>query len=82
MTDTAENDDKIKRLSARVDRLYACLDYLEREVAEIKMVLKQPRGAVARVMTEESLQVRDPDILAQEQRTGMRGVTPFTDTGA
>jgi hypothetical protein len=71
MADTA---DTITQLLARVD-------YLERELAEIKTVLRQPKGAVARTSPDGTVATRDPDIIAQQQRTGMRGYTPYTDPG-
>jgi hypothetical protein len=55
----------------------ARVDLLERELAEIKTVLRQPRGAVTRASADGTVAIRDPDIIAQQQRTGMRGYTPY-----
>jgi hypothetical protein len=71
---TSRNSDTIKLLMARVD-------LLERELAEIKTVLRQPRGAVTRASPDGTVAIRDPDILAQQQRTGTRGYVPFSDPG-
>jgi len=71
MADTA---DTITQLLARVD-------YLERELAEVKTFLRQPKGAVARTSPDGAAAIRDPDIIAQQQRTGTRGHTPYADTG-
>jgi hypothetical protein len=62
--------DPIVLLNARVD-------LLERELAEIKMVLRQPREAVARVSDDGTVAIRDPDIIAQQQRTGTAGYSPY-----
>jgi hypothetical protein len=61
--------------------LTARIDYLERELAEIKTFLRQPKGAVARTSPDGTVAIRDPDIIAQQQRTGMRGYAPYTDPG-
>ena len=74
MADTADTERLLALLLARVD-------YLERELAEIKTVLRQPKGAVARTSPDGTVASRDPDIVAQQQRTGMRGYTPYTDPG-
>jgi hypothetical protein len=73
--------DRLDRLERAFDLVYARIDLLERELAEIKTVLRQPRGAVTRVSPDGTVAIRDPNILAQEQATGMRGYAPFTDTG-
>ena len=74
MADTADTERLLALLMARVD-------YLERELAEIKTVLRQPKGAVARTSPDGAAAIRDPDIIAQQQRTGTRGHTPYADTG-
>jgi hypothetical protein len=74
MADTADTERLLTLLMARVD-------YLERELAQIKTVLRQPKGAVARSSPDGAVAIRDPDIVAQQQRTGMRGYTPYTDPG-
>ena len=74
-------EDRIARLERVFDVAYARVDLLERELAEIKTVLRQPRGAVTRASPDGTVAIRDPNILAQEQATGMRGYAPFTDTG-
>jgi hypothetical protein len=66
--------------------LMARVDLVERELAEIKTFLRQPKGAVARgavalTAPDGTVAIRDPDIIAQQQRTGMRGYTPYTDPG-
>jgi hypothetical protein len=63
-----------------INLLLARVDLLERELAEIKTVLRQPRGAVTRASPDGAVAIRDPNILAQEQATGTRGYAPFTDT--
>jgi hypothetical protein len=74
MADTTDTERLLTLLMARVD-------YLERELAEIKIVLRQPKSAVARSAPDGTVASRDPDIIAQQQRTGMRGYTPYTDRG-
>jgi hypothetical protein len=74
MADTADTERLLTLLIARVD-------LLERELAEIKTFLRQPKGAVARTSPDGTVAIRDPDIIAQQQRTGMRGYTPYADPG-
>ena len=70
--DTADTERILALLLARVD-------LLERELAEIKTVLRQPKGAVTRASPDGTVAIRDPDIIAQQQRTGTRGYIPYTD---
>jgi hypothetical protein len=64
-----------------ITQLLARVDYLERELAQIKTFLRQPKGAVTRASADGTVAIRDPDILAQQQRTGTRGYVPFSDPG-
>ena len=68
------------RVNRALELLFARVDLLERELAEIKTFLRQPRGAVTRVSADGTVAIRDPNILLQEQLTGMRGYASFEDT--
>ena len=75
------NDDKLKRLERTLTLTLARLDSLERTLAELKTVLKQPMNAVARVSADGTVAIRDPNIIAQRQRMGTFGYTPYEDAG-
>lgn len=60
-----------------ITRLAAQIDSLERTLAEIKTVLRQPRGAVTRVSDDGTVATRDPNIVLQRQRTGTFGYSPY-----
>ena len=70
-----------EKLDRVIELLLARVDYLERELAQIKTFLRQPKGAVTRASADGTVAIRDPDILAQQQRTGTRGYVPFSDPG-
>ena len=70
---------QMRRNEGVVAQLLARIDYLERELAEIKTVLRQPKGAVTRASPDGTVAIRDPDIIAQQQRTGTRGYIPYSD---
>ena len=74
-------EDRLNRLERAVEIMLARVDYLERELAQIKTFLRQPKGAVTRASADGTVAIRDPDILAQQQRTGTRGYVPFSDPG-
>jgi len=76
MADTAN----ASNIVPMIVQLLARVDYLERELAQIKTVLRQPKGAVARTAPDGTVAIRDPDIIAQQQRTRTRGYTPYSDT--
>lgn len=67
-------------LDQLVRQILARIDLLERELAEIKTVLRQPMNAVTRVSADGTVAIRDPNIIAQRQRTGTFGYAPYTDT--
>jgi hypothetical protein len=73
--------DQLNKAADTLQLLMARVDLLERELAEVKTVLRQPKGAVARTSPDGTVAIRDPDIIAQQQRTGMRGYVPYTDPG-
>jgi hypothetical protein len=73
--------DQLNKAADTLQLLMARVDLLERELAEIKTFLRQPKGAVTRTSPDGTVAIRDPDIIAQQQRTGMRGYTPYTDPG-
>lgn len=66
-------DDTLRLIRLTIARV----DLLERELAEIKTVLRQPKGAVTRVAEDGTVAIRDPNIILQQQRTGTRGYTPY-----
>lgn len=78
---TLNSDLHNRRTDLALDLLLARVDLLERELAEIKTVLRQPKGAVTRTSPDGTVAIRDPNILLQEQVTGMRGYILFTDPG-
>jgi hypothetical protein len=77
MPDTADTTDTIRILMV----LNARVDSLERTLAEIKTALRQPMNAVARTSADGTVAIRDPNIVAQRQRTGTFGYAPYEDPG-
>ena len=81
LSTASENERKIERLERALTLTLARIDSLERTLAELKTVLRQPMNAVARVSADGTVAVRDPNIVAQRQRTGTFGYTPYEDAG-
>lgn len=78
MTDTVEH--RVERLERNFAEIQSSLDRIERALAETRETIAVVRRQIARSVApvaqdapDGTVAIRDPDIIAQQQRTEMRG---------
>jgi hypothetical protein len=63
-------------IGTEIELLKARVRLLEQLITEIRRDLARTSSPVALTAPDGTVAIRDPDILAQEQATGMRGYAP------
>ena len=82
MADTVEH--RVERLEQNFNAIRMSLDRIERNLAEtrdavvrIQRQIVRSVAPVAQDAPDGTVAIRDPNIIAQQQRTGMRGYTQY-----